>query len=341
MLLKIGELAKHTGLTVRALHHYDAIGLLTPSARSDAGYRLYNRTDIARLHHIQALRKFGMSLAEIGAYLARPDLPLATVVAQQIAMLTRQIDQANTLRARLSDLHQQLTQGQEPELADWLTTLELMTMYDKYFSKDELKQLPLYNATAAVNAEWAALVESVRALMDSGAGPDHPQAQALANQWMTMVVRDTAANPVLFAKLNTMHEQEPVMQNKTGITPALMQFVIAASGQHKLSIYRKYLSDEEFTFLRANIGKRASEWPSLIAQVQSAMDKGCAPNAPEVQVLARHWFELFRSFAGDNPSTQQKIRDALTNEPGLTNAGFVTAAMRDFMRAAMASLRPH
>jgi DNA-binding transcriptional MerR regulator len=341
MLLKIGELGKHTGLTVRALHHYDAIGLLTPSARSDAGYRLYNRTDIARLHHVQALRKFGLSLAEIGAYLARPDLPLATVVARQIAMLTRQIDQANALRARLSDLHQQLAQGQEPELAEWLTTLELMTMYDKYFSQDELKQLPLYNAADAVKAEWTALVESVRALMESGIGPDHPQAQALANQWMTMVVRDTAANPVLFAKLNTMHEQEPLIQDQTGITPELMQFVIAASGQHKLSIYRKYLSDEEFTFLRANIGKRASEWPALIAQVQSAMDKGSAPNAPEVQVLAQHWFELFRSFAGDNPSTQQKIRDALTNEPGLADAGFVTAAMRDFIRAAMASLRPH
>lgn len=41
MLLKIGELGKRTGLTVRALRHDDAIGLLTPSARSDAGYRLY------------------------------------------------------------------------------------------------------------------------------------------------------------------------------------------------------------------------------------------------------------------------------------------------------------
>ncbi|KQN67535.1 hypothetical protein ASF04_17235 [Duganella sp. Leaf61] len=76
MLLKIGELAKRTGLTVRTLHHYDAIGLLQPSARTDAGYRLYNRTDIARLHHIQALRKFGLSLADIGASLDRPDLPL-------------------------------------------------------------------------------------------------------------------------------------------------------------------------------------------------------------------------------------------------------------------------
>jgi len=81
MLLKIGELAKCSGLTVRALHHYDHIGLLTPSTRSDLGYRLYNQADIARLHRIQALRKFGLSLADIGSYLTRPDLPLATVVA--------------------------------------------------------------------------------------------------------------------------------------------------------------------------------------------------------------------------------------------------------------------
>jgi DNA-binding transcriptional MerR regulator len=50
MALKIGELARRTGLTVRTLHHYDAIGLLKPSARSDAGYRLYDRNDVARLH---------------------------------------------------------------------------------------------------------------------------------------------------------------------------------------------------------------------------------------------------------------------------------------------------
>lgn len=50
MLLKVGELAKRTGLTVRALHHYDAIKLLCPSARSAAGYRLYNRADIERLY---------------------------------------------------------------------------------------------------------------------------------------------------------------------------------------------------------------------------------------------------------------------------------------------------
>ena len=68
MMLKVGELARRTGLTVRTLHHYDSIGLLSPSARSDSGYRLYQRDDIARLHQIQALRRFGMSLADIGIH---------------------------------------------------------------------------------------------------------------------------------------------------------------------------------------------------------------------------------------------------------------------------------
>lgn len=339
MLLKIGELAKRTGLTVRALHHYDAIGLLVPSARSDAGYRLYNQTDVARLHRIQALRRFGMSLAGIGDFLTRPDLPLAAVVAQQIDMLTQQIERAGTLRARLSRLHGQLAQGQEPDLADWLTTLEQMTMYDKYFSKDELEQMPLYTDSATVGPEWKTLVESVRALMEAGVSPADPHAQALASQWMRKIRHDTGANPVLFAKLNSMHEQEPSMQASTGISPELMGFVIAASHEGRMAIYRNYLDDEEMAFMRANVGKRNSEWPPLVARVRTAMDQGRAPDSPEAQALARHWFDLFRSFAGDNPETQKKIRTALENEPGLTDSGFIDAAMREYIKAAMTSLR--
>lgn len=59
LLLKVGELATRTGLTVRTLHHYDTIELLKPSARSEASYRLYNQDGVARLHAIQALRHMG------------------------------------------------------------------------------------------------------------------------------------------------------------------------------------------------------------------------------------------------------------------------------------------
>lgn len=340
MLLKIGDLAKRTGLTVRALHHYDSIGLLTPSARSDAGYRLYNQADIARLHQILALRQCGLTLADVGTVLTNSEIPLATVVSRQIAMLTQQIAQADILRTRLQRLQTQLASGQDPDLADWLTTLEHMTMYDKYFTPEELKELPLANPTPEMNEEWKTLVAKVQQQMDVGSKPTHAEPQALARQWMQMINRDTGNNPVLFAKLNAMHEQEPALAAATGITPALMQFVIASAQEARTALYRPYLSEEEFTFLRANIGKRADEWRPLIAKVYQAMQDGLAPDSAEAQALARHWFDLFRSYAGDKPETQLKIRQAMAEQPELSNGAMVDAPMRDYVRAAMQSLQP-
>ena len=63
--LKVGELAQRTGLTVRTLHHYDAIGLLRPSLHTEAGYRLYTARDIVRLQQVLSLRQLGFSLDEI------------------------------------------------------------------------------------------------------------------------------------------------------------------------------------------------------------------------------------------------------------------------------------
>ena len=62
---RIGELAKRTGVSVRTLHHYDRMGLVQPSARSEAGYRLYAPEDLLRLQQVLTLRYFGFKLDEI------------------------------------------------------------------------------------------------------------------------------------------------------------------------------------------------------------------------------------------------------------------------------------
>jgi DNA-binding transcriptional MerR regulator len=63
---KVGELARATGLTVRALHHYDELGLLVPSERTQAGHRLYGEDDVRRLYRVVALRHLGLPLSERG-----------------------------------------------------------------------------------------------------------------------------------------------------------------------------------------------------------------------------------------------------------------------------------
>lgn len=58
---KVGELARATGLSVRALRHYDELGLLVPSERTGGGHRLYGEDDVHRLYRIVALRSLGLS----------------------------------------------------------------------------------------------------------------------------------------------------------------------------------------------------------------------------------------------------------------------------------------
>src|SRR6266540_3219671 len=64
-LWKVGDLARRTGLSIRTLHYYDEIGLLSPSHRTGSGHRLYDVDDVARLQRILSLRQLGFSLEEV------------------------------------------------------------------------------------------------------------------------------------------------------------------------------------------------------------------------------------------------------------------------------------
>jgi len=164
MLLKVGELARRSGVTVRTLHHYDNLDLLKPSARSDAGYRLYDRKDIERLHHIQALRGLGLSLTDIGALLNQRAVSLPGLIDQQLLQLDRQLQSLQRLRSRLHRLRERYVLGEEPALTDLLDTLGSMIMYEKHFSADELARLAFTERLDQGTSAWPALAETSRAV---------------------------------------------------------------------------------------------------------------------------------------------------------------------------------
>jgi DNA-binding transcriptional MerR regulator len=93
---RIQEFAKLAGVTVRALHHYDRLKLLSPAHRSERGYRLYCHEDLGRLERILALRYLGLSLREIEALLNtsanRGAEPLTVTLARQRAALGERRD---------------------------------------------------------------------------------------------------------------------------------------------------------------------------------------------------------------------------------------------------------
>lgn len=127
---KVGDLARATELTVRTLHYYDEIGLLTPSQRSGGGHRLYSPSDVQRLYRIGLLRRIGLTLDDIARALDDPAWDLQTAMNRHIDQLDERLAVSHRLRQRLAAMVDALTVHGEPATQELLTALEEMTMLD-------------------------------------------------------------------------------------------------------------------------------------------------------------------------------------------------------------------
>ncbi|WP_203230261.1 MerR family transcriptional regulator [Segeticoccus rhizosphaerae] len=100
-LLTVGQVADRFGVTVRTLHHYDAIGLLRPSERSTAGYRLYTDADLTRLQHVVVYRRLGFALEKIALLIDDPDADVAEHLLRQRAAVMSRLDEMRGLVAAI------------------------------------------------------------------------------------------------------------------------------------------------------------------------------------------------------------------------------------------------
>ena len=96
-MLTVNEVSKLTGVSVRSLHHYDAIGLLKPAKVTEAGYRLYGDDELKRLHNILMFRELQFTLKQIKAILDSSDFDQKEALAQQIKLLELQLEHTQEL----------------------------------------------------------------------------------------------------------------------------------------------------------------------------------------------------------------------------------------------------
>ena len=228
---KIGELARRTGLTVRTLHHYDEIGLLSPSYRTGAGHRQYTADDVTRLQMIASLRQLGLPLREIGDWLNRPDTSPQSVIELHLARLRQQIDEQQALYRRLEAIAERLRTAEEVSAEDFLTTMEMMAMFDKYYTEEQKQKIEERRvalgdeAIHAVEKEWPELIAKVRAEMEKGTDPSSETVQALARRWKELVDAFTGGDAGISQSLQTMYQQEPAMRERSGIDPEVMAYI--------------------------------------------------------------------------------------------------------------------
>jgi DNA-binding transcriptional MerR regulator len=324
-LLKVGELARRTGMTVRMLHHYDAIGLLRPSAHSEAGYRLYNRNDVARLHAIQALRQIGLPLNEVGNLLSGEPEPLPRIVQRQITALEHQIEQANELCGRLRLLQSRLADGVEPNMQEWLSMLSAMSAYGKYFTADELKKI--FENWKATEPQWQQLIAEIRAAMKHGLDPESMQMQPLARRWMDLSVRWMQGDYELMKRWEKMYLHEPAAKGRNGVETELIHYINKAVDL-RVAAWLKYFTADELEQLNVEL---ADEWEALAACIRKLINRKASLTGKPVRELFSRLDDLTERTVRHDARLKKKFTHAQATDPVLQAGSFFTKEMQEFL----------
>jgi DNA-binding transcriptional MerR regulator len=218
----VGELAKHTGLTVRTLHHYDELGLLSPRERTQAGHRRYGDDDVERLYRIVALRRLGLSLAAVSASLDGDAGELEAVVRRQLEALDERLEIERRLRGLLSGVLDALGRAERPSVDDVLQTIEVTQMIEKHYTPDQLVRLSERreamgdDAIHAVEREWSEIFATLRREMEGGTDPADPRLDPLRARMGELVAMFHGGDESIKASMTAMWAKEDPVELSRG-----------------------------------------------------------------------------------------------------------------------------
>lgn len=193
---RVGQVAALTGVSIRTLHHYDAIGLLAPSKRQASGRRLYSSADLLKLQQILTLRYLGFELRQICELLQRADFDVIASLRIQRGVVRDRISELERIEAVLSRLlEDRLSSGEwnwnavaKASAAVQLGFEQKGSNMNDYYTPEQIRQ-KADELTRGANGEqlqalerhWRELVRDVHANLDLP--PESPKARELAARW--------------------------------------------------------------------------------------------------------------------------------------------------------------
>ena len=215
---RIGELAAAAGMTVRTLHHYEHVGLLKPSARSEGGHRLYGDLDVQRLYRIRVLRSLGLSLEEIGHALDR-DTGLPEMLHDHLAQVEAELKRASELRDRLRSISAHAGSGVDAR--ELLDTIDAMSRLERHVQER--------GGEAPVDADrielaWRTLGDQLRGCMDAGVNPDSERTKTLAMRARNLIHDFADHDPALIQDLARIRSADPP-RDLAGWDPELTKYL--------------------------------------------------------------------------------------------------------------------
>lgn len=209
----IGTVSRESGITTRTLRHYDQIGLLTPSSRTDAGYRLYSDADIARLQQIRALQSLGYSLQEIGELIDR-GLSVRDSLEQLLTATHARIRHEQWLLSRIAGVIALFDQQNVATIDGMLQLMKELSMVEQHYTKEQLETLAQRASNLgdegmrAAEAQWSGLIDRVRQAKEKGLDPASPEVREMAAEWQSLIDAFTGGDPGISQSLDHVWQEE-------------------------------------------------------------------------------------------------------------------------------------
>lgn len=214
---RVGELADATGMTVRTLHHYEQVGLLSAAGRTDGDHRLYDEAGVERLYRIRALRGLGMSLEETKTALADGSV-LAEVLRAHLAHIESEVERMTHLRDRLRSF---LSSETHISIDDLLVTLDAMSRVERHAHARQSKRS---TPRGSAEAQWMALGDKLRACMDAGEDPSSKLVREIASQVRLRIEAFAGGDSTILKDLARIRAVDPP-RDLAGWTPELMRYL--------------------------------------------------------------------------------------------------------------------
>lgn len=293
-LYRIHEFAQLAGVTVKALRHYDRLGLLQPR-RSSSGYRLYSSGDLDRLERIAALKFLGVPLKQIKGVLDRSGLTLRQALATQRTVLEDKRRALGRAIRAIHDAEHALASGGAAEAAAWKRIIEVITMQNdteamkKYFSDEAwLNRKRHYEQWPSPDLE-----EVFREIRGSlGEDPAGETAQALKVRWMQMLNDTVTGNPEVQAgALAAWNDREhwPVAM-RVKVQELRIEEAVEFLARAMAASWQKYIASEEWRSLPEQRRQPAEPWNQWAVRAQMALEED--PPGENARALVLRVMEL-------------------------------------------------
>lgn len=221
--MTVGEVAKKMDVTVRTLQHYDKEGLLSPSAVSDGGRRLYTDKDIVRLHQILSLKHLGFSLDDIRDRVIPLDTPadVAQILSEQAASIRKKIADLRKSLSAIEALKAEVLEMQSVDFkkyADIIVNLEMKNDFYwliKHFDSETLDHIRSRfdrDSGMAFLQKFLHLQDEAIRMQDVGIPAESPEGLQFAKAYWDMVLEFTDGDADMLPKLMQMGESDKLNQ---------------------------------------------------------------------------------------------------------------------------------